>query len=129
VLFVCEHGSVKSPSAREHFRRIAAQRGLAVRAASRGIHPMEDVSPKLAQALAADRIDPRCEPLTALTRVDLSGADVIAAFNPIPPDLTAGLILDLRYWLDVPAMNDDYAAARPRLLANLEALAGELARR
>lgn len=128
VLFVCEHGSVKSPIAREHFRRIAAQRGIAALAVSRGIHPMEDVSPKLAQALKADGIDPRCEPLTALTRADLSAADVIATFNPIPETLTAGLILDLRYWLDVPAMNEDYAAARPKLLEHLGALAGELAR-
>jgi hypothetical protein len=128
VLFVCEHGSVKSPIAREHFRRIAARRGLAVRALSRGIHPSDDVSPKLAQALVADGIDPRCDPLTALTRADLADADIIAAFNPIPDALTTGLLLDLRYWLDVPAMNDDYAAARPPLLAHLDALAGELER-
>ena len=127
VLFVCEHGSVKSPVAREHFRRIAARRGLAVHALSRGISPSEDVSPRLAAALAVDGIDPRREPLTRLTRADLTAADVIAAFNPLPAELTAGLTLDLRYWFDVPAMNEDYAAARASLLAHLEALAGELA--
>lgn len=128
VLFVCEKGSVKSPIAREHFRRIAALRGLPVRATSRGINPLEDVSPKLAAALAADGIDPRCDPLTRLTRADFAEADVIATFNSIPEALTNGLILDLRTWLDVPGMNDDYAAARPVMLAHLEALAEELAR-
>lgn len=127
VLFVCEHGSVKSPIAREHFRRIAARRGIAVRVTSRGVSPHEDVSPQLAQALAAEGIDPRREPLTALSRADLTDADVIAAFNPIPAALTAGLTLDLRYWLDVPGMNADYVAARPRMLAHLEALADEFA--
>lgn len=129
VLFVCEHGSVKSPIAREHFRRIAAQRGLAVRAVSRGINPHEDVSAALAAALANDGIDPRCDPLTRLTRTDLSEADVVATFNPIPEMLTQGLILDLRTWFDVPGMNDSYGAARPVLLAHLEALASELAQR
>lgn len=128
VLFVCEHGSVKSPIAREHFRRIAARRRLAVRAASRGIHPLEDVSPALAAALVADGIDPRCEPLTALTREDLAAASIVATFNPIPEDLTQGLLLDLRSWLDVPGMNADYPAARIKLLAHLEALADELER-
>lgn len=129
ILFVCEHGSVKSPIAREHFRRIAAQRGLAVRAVSRGINPLEDVSAALAVALAADGIDPRCDPLTRLSRADLSEADVVATFNPIPEALTHGLILDLRSWFDVPGMNDNYGAARPVLLAHLEGLADELARR
>lgn len=128
VLFVCEHGSVKSPIAREHFRRIAARRGLAVTAVSRGVHPLEDVSPALAAALVADGIDPRCDPLTALTREDLAAANVVAAFNPIPEDLTQGLLLNLRTWFDVPGMNADYAAARIKLLAYLEGLADELER-
>lgn len=128
VLFVCEKGTVKSPVAREHFRRIAAARGLAVTASSRGVRPRDDLSPRLAAALAAEGIDPRREPLLALTRADLQGTDVVAAFNPIPDELTRGLKLDLRYWLDVPSMNDDYPAARTVLLGHLEELAAEFAR-
>jgi hypothetical protein len=38
VLFICQFGSVKSPIARELFRRRAKERGIAVIAWSRGIH-------------------------------------------------------------------------------------------
>ena len=45
VVFVCEHGSVKSLVAQEWFNRRAKERGLAVRAVSRGITPDASVPP------------------------------------------------------------------------------------
>jgi protein-tyrosine-phosphatase len=45
LLFVCLHGSAKSLIAVEHFRRLAAQRGLAVQGDSAGIEPDADIPP------------------------------------------------------------------------------------
>ena len=41
VLFVCLHGTVKSPIARELMRARARERGIAVEVRSRGIEPEE----------------------------------------------------------------------------------------
>ena len=45
VLFVCEHGSAKSTVAAAHFDRLAAERGLAARAISRGTSPDAELAP------------------------------------------------------------------------------------
>ena len=45
VVFVCEHGSVKSPIAASLFDRTAEKRGLPFRAVSRGVNPEEHVPP------------------------------------------------------------------------------------
>ncbi|MFC0587838.1 hypothetical protein ACFFF7_00260 [Novosphingobium aquiterrae] len=127
VLFVCEHGTVKSPIAREHLRRIAAQRGQRVRTMSRGINPSDDVSPKLAAALAQDGIDPRREPLLRLTMADLAAADVVVTFQALPSAFDRSRIQDLRDWSDIPGMNDDYWLARGRLMPRIEALLDDVA--
>lgn len=41
VVFVCEHGTAKSLIAREWFNRLAAQRGIAARAVSRGVNTLK----------------------------------------------------------------------------------------
>jgi len=43
VLFVCLHGSAKSLIALEHFRRLAAERGIAVEAAAAGTAPDAEI--------------------------------------------------------------------------------------
>ena len=48
VLFVCEHGSTKSTVAAAHFNKLAGERGLKLRAVSRGTNPDEEVAPKAA---------------------------------------------------------------------------------
>ena len=58
VLFICQYGSVKSPIARELFRRRAKERGIAVIALSRGISPEAHIAPSLLAALKADGIRP-----------------------------------------------------------------------
>src|SRR5262249_61809100 len=57
VVFVCEHGNVKSLIAREWFNRLAAERGLPVRAVSRGLSPEASVPPAIAERLRRDGFD------------------------------------------------------------------------
>jgi fructose-specific phosphotransferase system component IIB len=123
VLFVCEHGSVKSPIAREHLRRLAQQRGLIVSVESRGIAPENAVSPTLAAALAADQIDTTREPIQRLSAADIDAADIVIVFNPLPAEFGARAVRD---WTDTPSMNQDYAAARAALLPRLESFLNEI---
>ena len=123
VLFVCEGGTVKSPIAREHLRRLAKARGLAVNAQSRGIAPEDHMTPQLAAALKADRIGIMGDPVLALTATDLMTAEIIVVFNPLPARFGNWQVRD---WTDTPSMNEDYRAARAILVTRLEALLDEL---
>lgn len=125
VLFVCPAGTVKSAIAREMLKRGAAARGLAVQVRSRGVHPEDHLSPKLAARLAADGLDPRAEPVRAFGRSDAAGADVVIAFDEAAqaPGLEGA-----RAW-DVPSFNGDYAHAMPALEKRTNALLDELAAR
>ena len=81
VLFICQAGTVKSPVARELFRRRATERGVSVEVQSRGIAPEEHMTDRLLAAARADGINPRREPARALTPKDLRAADVVIYFN------------------------------------------------
>jgi hypothetical protein len=63
ILFVCQFGTVKSPIARELLKRRAAERGLAVKVAARGITPQHHMTPDLLARLERDGINPSAEPL------------------------------------------------------------------
>ena len=58
VVFVCEHGNVKSLMAASYFNQLAEQRGLRVRAISRGSAPDSNTVPQpVATRLRADGVD------------------------------------------------------------------------
>ncbi len=79
VLFVCLHGTVKSPIARELLSGQAKARGIAIKVQSRGIEPEEGASPEVAAALMRDGINVKRDPLRALTPTDATWADVMVA--------------------------------------------------
>lgn len=126
VLFVCEAGTVKSPIAREHMRRLVRERGAMINVQSRGIAPENHMTPDLAAVLTADGIDVTREPVRKLAITDLQDADVIVIFNPLPAAFGAWPVRD---WTDVPSMNQDYAAARAVLVPRIEELINELQRK
>ncbi|MDB5423952.1 MAG: hypothetical protein JWQ29_1368 [Phenylobacterium sp.] len=125
VLFVCPAGTVKSAIARETLKRRAAQAGVAVRVASRGVHPEAHVSPALKASLLADGIDPAAEPLRALEPQDLARADIVIAFDEAAQ---APGLQSARVW-DVPSWNSQYPEAKAAMAPKIDALLAELARR
>lgn len=126
VVFVCEHGSVKSLVAALHFQRLAQQRGLAVRASSRGTQPDDAVPAAVARALAADGFDAAGFRPRALRAEELRAAWRTVALGV---DLTAlGEGARVARWDDIPPVSVDYAAARAALLRRLEALLEEFER-
>ncbi|HEV7234524.1 MAG TPA: hypothetical protein VGN36_09775 [Sphingorhabdus sp.] len=128
VLFVCQAGTVKSPIARELFRKKAAERGLEIQALSRGIAVEDHVTHELRKKLIADRIDARSEPAQQLSTADLKLADIVVVFNPL---LAESGVADIRDWTDVPSVINDYdnalAVINKRLDALLDALEEDLA--
>jgi protein-tyrosine-phosphatase len=53
VVFVCEHGSAKSVVAAANFNRLAGERGLGLRAVSRGTDPDAEIAPNAEAGLRA----------------------------------------------------------------------------
>jgi protein-tyrosine-phosphatase len=122
VLFVCLHGAAKSVVGAAHFRRLAAARGLDVDAVAAGTEPDAELGPGAVKGLAAEglrAIPGRPRPVTLY---DLESATRIVSFGcAVTP--SRGQPVD--QW-DVPHVSEGYAAARDRIVANVENLVSEL---
>jgi arsenate reductase len=122
VVFVCEHGTVKSLIAREWFNRLAAERRLEVRAVSRGVTPETSVPPAIANALRNDGFDVSDFEPRAFSAADATSAARVVA---IGVDLSSSRRRGdgpLDTWEGIPPASDDYAAARDALRARIQEL-------
>ena len=125
ILFVCLHGSAKSLIAAEYFGRLAADKGLDVRATSAGTEPDPDIPPHVINGLLEDGIDVRGRRPRAATREELANASHVVSFgcdlrDVAPPGLT------VERWDDVPTVSTDFRIARDVIIARLKRLLGEL---
>ena len=126
ILLVCQFGTVKSAITRELLIRRAAERGIALKAWSRGITPEEHLSPALLPRLRAEQIDPGRQPLQPLSARDVARADLVIAFDPLPTSFSRANVRD---WSDVPSMNSSYDAARRVIDQRIDALLDQLRRK
>jgi hypothetical protein len=111
VLFVCEHGTVKSLVAKLEFERLARAEGLSAVAISRGSAADAAVPPWMRQALAGDGISLGDWQPRQLTARDVADAQLIVSFDLGPGTLPAGAATRLA-WDGLPALSQDYAAGR-----------------
>jgi protein-tyrosine-phosphatase len=123
VLFVCPAGTVKSAIAREAMRARAAKAGVAVDVRSRGLKPEDHVTPELAARLKAVGIDPKAEPVRALSPQDVKAADLVIAFDEAGDDPA---LAGARRW-NTPSWLRDFDAAKADLDSRLDGLVAELA--
>jgi protein-tyrosine-phosphatase len=124
VVFVCEHGSAKSVAAAAHFNRIAAERGLSIRAVARGIDPDPELAPAAVDGLRADGLIPTASVPQKLERADLESAVAVIAFNDLPVELAAGIAV--QRW-EVPPISTDYPSSRDAIVARIEPLVAAIA--
>jgi len=128
VVFVCQHGNVKSLIAREWFNRMAAERGVAARAVSRGVTPETPVPPAIAERLSRDGFDvAHFEPL-ALAPADASGAARIVFIGALPPSWLRPGEAKVDVWEGIPPATERYEASRDALRDRIGALLQGLAR-
>jgi protein-tyrosine-phosphatase len=125
VLFVCQHGAAKSVVAAAHFRRLAAARGLSMGAVAAGTEPDAELAPGAVKGLAGEGLTAAPARPRPVTLYDQDSAARIVSFGC---DITPARGQRVDQW-DVPAVSDGYAAARDRIVANVERLVGELAGR
>lgn len=122
VVFVCEHGSVKSLIAQEWFNRLARERGLAVRAVSRGLTPDASVPAAIKDALRGDGFDVAGFQPRALLAADAAGAARVIAIGVDLGATPAAAGAPVEKWDGIPPATQDYAAARDAIKARIEAL-------
>src|SRR5690349_17175741 len=111
VVFVCEHGAAKSVVASEYFNKLAAERGLTVRAIARGADPQADLSVSAVKGLKADGLPPQLDAPHPLTAAEVRRSARIVAFDCEQPTMKALRSMDT-CWDDVPTVSEDYARAR-----------------
>lgn len=126
IVFVCEHGSVKSLIAASLFDRTAEKRGLPFRAVSRGVNPEESVPPRIAAALHEDGFDIEGFHPKGLATEDISGAKRVIAIGVDLADHANEARVPIQSWDDVPPASVDYAAARAALQHHIDVLLDEL---
>ena len=120
VVFVCQHGNVKSLMAASYFNQLAEQQRLPLRAISRGSAPDSNTVPKsIAEGLHADGVD-----VSDFRPAKVAAAEVAAAEQvvTIGAELPADAHADpqrIERWNDVPSASSDYAAARISLKAHV----------
>lgn len=127
VVFVCEHGSVKSLVAMQHFNRTARERGLPYRAIARGVAPERTVPVAARSGLSADGFETSDFVPQRLMGSDLSDAALVVSFDE---DITAIVPVRVRHlaWNNLPAVVGDYARGRDAIVARVDSLLDELAR-
>jgi protein-tyrosine-phosphatase len=123
VVFVCEHGSVKSVIAAQWFNRLAAERHMDVRAVARGVSVDAQVPQVIADALAKDGFEVRgFKPASASTQ-ELAEARKVVTFAVDVPGAPAGRATR---WEGVPPASEQYDKARDEIRQRVERLLDEL---
>lgn len=127
VLFVCEHGTVKSLLAKVLFEQYAAEAGLRVQAVSRGTHADSSVPAWMTRELAADRIALGMWRPQALRPADLAEASMVVSFD-VPATWTAEARAPRERWDGLPSVSKDYANGRDAIRIRVRALVDSLKR-
>jgi protein-tyrosine-phosphatase len=126
VVFVCEHGTVKSVMAARLFNAEALRRGLPHRAVARGLAAGERVPRALAKAMRADGFDVEEIESARLSYDEASRALRVVTIGAVLPGFDADTLAPVERWDDVPPASVDYHAARAALAARVEALLDRL---
>ena len=125
VLFICEHGTVKSLIAKLLFDQYAAAAGLNIRAESRG-SAAETAVPAWMQAnLRSDGFALGTWKPAPLTTADLRQARFVASFD-VPASVSGAASAPRVRWDSLPAASEDYAASRNAIAARVRKLVDSL---
>lgn len=127
MLFVCEHGNVKSLMAATYFNQIARERRLPFQAISRGVAPNSTTVPlAIANALRTEGFDVSAFQPAAVSRADVSASRRVVTIGAVLPQAIDAAGAKIEQWNDVPPASVDYAGASAALKAHVSALIEQL---
>jgi arsenate reductase len=123
VLFVCEHGNVKSLMAASYFNELAVERKLPLHAISRGVSvDSTSVPPAIVAGLHAEGIEVGDYRPVSLSPSDATQSRHVVAINADLPKSMQPAETTSERWSDVPPASTNYAAARDSLRAHVRNL-------
>ena len=125
VLFVCEHGTVRSLLARVLFEQYAAEVGLARTAVSRGTRADSVVPPWMLKGLATDHVELGTWRPQTLQPRDLMDASLVVSFD-VPTAATAIATVPRAQWDSLPSVSRDYATGRDAIRIRVHHLVDSL---
>jgi arsenate reductase len=126
IVFVCEHGTAKSVLAMVHFTRLAHERGLAVRAVSRGTAPDPALPAFMVAGLRTDGFDVGSFSPSRFGERDVLSATLIVSFDqPDVASVVRGRVPVVR-WDQLPSVTANYPVARAAIARRVEALVDSL---
>jgi protein-tyrosine-phosphatase len=126
VLFVCEHGNVKSLIASTLFNQAAQKRGLPIRSTSGGLHPEPTVPDKIVGELRKEGVEVGHFKPQQVIQSDLSGAQRVIAIGVDLTEFKMDGTQRIEDWTDVPPASIDYAKSRAALLRHIDVLLTQL---
>jgi protein-tyrosine-phosphatase len=124
ILFVCLHGAAKSVLAAADCRRLAAERGLAIRTASAGTEPDPEIAPAVVRALKDEGVELGGQKPRRASREDVAHAWRVVAFGCDLGDAAVPGV-PVEQWDDIPAVSDGLPIARKAIQARLVRLLEE----
>jgi protein-tyrosine-phosphatase len=126
VVFVCEHGSVKSLIATLYFNKRAQQRGLKYTAVARGTSPEASVPATVQQGLQSAGFNVAHYVPQPFKAADVDGASLVVSFDQDITKTVAGRVEQLR-WDNLPAVLAHYTIGRDAILERVDGLIEQLA--
>jgi arsenate reductase (thioredoxin) len=126
VVFVCEHGSVKSLIATLYFNQSAQQRGLPYTAVARGSSPEAAVPAAVQQGLKTAGFDVAKYVPQPFKTSDVDGASVVVSFDQDTTKTVAGKVQEVR-WDNLPAVLTNYSRGRDEIVKHVDGLIEQLA--
>ena len=126
VVFVCEHGSVKSMIAAQWFNRMAAERGIRLQAVSRGVEPDAKIPEAVAANMRKDGFHLAGLVPVRLQETDLAQAHYVVAIGA-KSALLDKMLEGFQRWDDIPPASVDYSAACDAMRARIKVLLDTLA--
>jgi arsenate reductase (thioredoxin) len=127
VVFVCEHGTVKSLVAMEYFNRRSKDRGLPYRAVARGTAPEPALPAAVREGLHADGFDVSGFVPRLLSASDVDGVALVVSFDDDITNTVGGRARYLK-WDDLPGVLTDHPRGRDAIVRRVDALIEALAR-
>jgi arsenate reductase (thioredoxin) len=127
VLFVCEHGTVKSLLAKLLFDEYAAQVGLHLQAVSRGTRADSAVPAWMQARLATEHLALGTWRPQTLTPQDLATASLVVSFD-LSPAATVTARGPHARWDGLPSVSTQYADGRDAIKARVRQLVDSLKR-
>lgn len=128
VVFVCEHGTVKSVVALACFRQLARERHLPIRAISRGTAPDASVPALVRDGLRHDGLTLGPFSPARFTQADLTTAIAVISFDLPSVAAIVGGRVPTAGWDGLPAVSVNYRVARDSIRKRVTRLADSLDR-